>query len=285
MNDRVITVGINATTRTVDSVGESTGEQVLQMLRAGQIVLPATEDQCRTLWGMQIPNPYALALGLAIKDVEPNPLARICRTLGIGEDNTVHYVVRAIRKLQEKLDKPLGVVLHCPACKLQHIDGYEDSGWTNKPHRTHKCHGCGALWTPAETNTNGVRAVKPGSSATWPTPDLTLFATDRLPARCSDGFTWHPDIPEIGDEEIITPYLWAIGFDCAFIGMESDAPPEVFDAYSEAGSPDCSAWIPGPPAGDGWLLAAIYDTEDAPYAMYVRPFPAPINHTHEGQQS
>lgn len=274
MNARVTVIGINAATRTVDAVGECTAEEVLQMLRAGQIVLPASEEQCRTLWGMQAPDPYNLQ---ASSDLRPNhaDLSDLRRILDLEPGAGMYRIARAIANLKAKMDAPLDVVLHCPACKLQHIDGYEDSGWTNPPHHTHKCHGCGVLWTPADTNTNGVRAVKPGSSATWPTPDLTLFAADRLPTRCSDGFTWHPDIPEIGDEEIITPYLWAIGFDCAFIGMESDAAPEIFDAYSEAGSPDCSAWIPGLPAGDGWLLAAIYDTEDAPYAMYVRPFPAP----------
>jgi hypothetical protein len=25
------------------------------------------------------------------------------------------------------------------------------------------------------------------------------------------------------------------------------------------------------PAGEGWFLAAIYDTEDGPYACYARP--------------
>lgn len=275
MIDNINAIGINAKTRTVDTVGRCSNEDILAMLRAGQLVVLATEEQCRALWGMVIPDPYALGLGLVPKEAEPQPLARICRALEIAEDSNLHRVVRSIKALQEKLATPLDVVLHCPACKLQHIDAPEYPHWRNPPHRTHKCHGCGVQWTPADTNTNGVRAVKPGSSATWPAPDLTLFAADRLPARCSDGFTWHPDIPEIGDEEIITPYLWAIGFDCSFIGMESDAAPEIFDAYSEAGAPDCSAWHPGKPAGDGWLLAAIYDTEDSPHAMYVRPFPAP----------
>lgn len=275
MSARITAIGIDPRTQTAVSYGEFSADDVLQMLQAGEIIVPATREQCRELAGRHINYAYAVALGMTTPEVDPGPITRIARTLGMPADSNPRTVVNAVGRLQEKHAKPLDVVLHCPACKLQHIDAPEYPHWRNPPHRTHKCHGCGELWTAADTNTNGVRAVKPGSSATWPAPDLTLFAADRLPARDSDGMVWHPDIPDIGEEEIITPYLWAIGFDCAFIGMESDAPPEIFDAYSEAGSPDCSAWHPGKPAGDGWLLAAIYDTEDAPYAMYARPFPPP----------
>jgi len=87
---------------------------------------------------------------------------------------------------------PIDMVLHCPACGLQHIDTPEDrtpspsvpdgvtavfdpeqeSGarwsdgierrpaWTNPPHRSHLCHGCGHIWRPADVPTNGVQAVK-----------------------------------------------------------------------------------------------------------------------------
>ena len=37
---------------------------------------------------------------------------------------------------------PIDMVLHCPACGLQHIDGPDERtpGWTNAPHRSHLCH-------------------------------------------------------------------------------------------------------------------------------------------------
>lgn len=68
---------------------------------------------------------------------------------------------------------PIDMVLHCPACGMQHIDAPEElpmpmpgsafegsAGWTNPPHRSHLCHGCGHIWRPADVPTNGVAAVK-----------------------------------------------------------------------------------------------------------------------------
>lgn len=95
---------------------------------------------------------------------------------------------------------PIDMVLHCPACGLQHIDApeldhllfddkdhdrpdvicdsngqvvlglckrcnkaevqLEESCWTNPPHRSHLCHGCGHIWRPADVPTNGVAATK-----------------------------------------------------------------------------------------------------------------------------
>lgn len=54
---------------------------------------------------------------------------------------------------------PINMVLHCPRCHLQHIDAPEGS-WTNPPHRSHLCHGCGFIWRPADVPTNGVQAVR-----------------------------------------------------------------------------------------------------------------------------
>lgn len=64
---------------------------------------------------------------------------------------------------------PINMVLHCPKCGRQHIDApdtdydphYEGHMiWTNPPHRSHLCHGCGWIWRPADVPTNGVAAVK-----------------------------------------------------------------------------------------------------------------------------
>ena len=83
---------------------------------------------------------------------------------------------------QEAEPAPIDMVLHCPACGLQHIDaavsgamvqvptslgltGMATSfqwkeGWPNPPHRSHLCHGCNHIWRPADVPTNGVAAVK-----------------------------------------------------------------------------------------------------------------------------
>jgi hypothetical protein len=70
-----------------------------------------------------------------------------------------------MRKLQAVIDKqdptpePIGMILHCPACLHQHIDG-PGPGWANPPHRSHLCHNCGFVWRPADVPTNGVETTK-----------------------------------------------------------------------------------------------------------------------------
>jgi hypothetical protein len=81
--------------------------------------------------------------------------------------------------------EPIDMVLHCPACGLQHIDAPEDEreetireggeaigsvivGWDNPPHRSHLCHDCGHVWRPADVPTNGVAAVKTKGKADSP---------------------------------------------------------------------------------------------------------------------
>lgn len=79
---------------------------------------------------------------------------------------------------------PIDMVLHCPKCGLQHIDAPEKVNrrlaaidppaawaldpWTNEPHRSHLCHGCGHIWRPADVPTNGVAAVKTTGKADSP---------------------------------------------------------------------------------------------------------------------
>lgn len=74
---------------------------------------------------------------------------------------------------------PVDMVLHCPKCGRQHVDGQEEhdalkefkatpTPWTNPPHRSHLCHGCGHIWRPADVPTNGVAAVKTKGNADSP---------------------------------------------------------------------------------------------------------------------
>lgn len=76
-----------------------------------------------------------------------------------------------IKRLQAALARPVDMVLFCPDCGLQHIDGPdvldgtvrvrgEDVPiWNNPPHTSHLCHGCGHIWRPADVPTNGVESV------------------------------------------------------------------------------------------------------------------------------
>lgn len=89
--------------------------------------------------------------------------------------------------------KPIDMILHCPACGLQHIDAPSDAcihdacpraefcgpgecqeTWTNPPHRSHLCHGCGFVWRPSDVPTNGVESIvtkgKNDSPLPWEPP-------------------------------------------------------------------------------------------------------------------
>ena len=75
--------------------------------------------------------------------------------------------------------KPIDTILHCPSCHTQHIDAPDADNeqtvqplgverWTNPPHRSHLCDGCGTIWRPADVCTNGVASIATrGKSDTW----------------------------------------------------------------------------------------------------------------------
>jgi len=98
-----------------------------------------------------------------------------------------------------------------------------------------------------------------------------MFEADRLPPPDEMGFFYHPDLPDT-DDESVGPPLEAIGFEYACVCMEDDAPEDVADAWFHGEDHTAPLrWTPTPPKGDGWLLAAKYDTEDGPYALFVKP--------------
>lgn len=94
--------------------------------------------------------------------------ARICR-------KHADELTAALDRMQE--GEPLNMVLHCPACGMQHIDapepryadnGADDTTWHNPPHRSHLCANCGCIWRPADVATNGVRVTQTkGGADTW----------------------------------------------------------------------------------------------------------------------
>lgn len=94
-----------------------------------------------------------------------------------------------------------------------------------------------------------------------------LFAPERLPPRCEYGYTMHPDIPKPAEEESWEAMVEA----CAALGWEADYVPGDEIVLEETGEYDATTWEPTPPDGAGWRLVAIYDTEDGPCAMFVRP--------------
>jgi hypothetical protein len=96
-------------------------------------------------------------------------------------------LLRALAKalVQGPLTAPIDMILHCPNCGEQHIDAPEPAGplredglpgaswpaWTNPPHRSHLCHGCGHIWRPADVPTNGVAEIKTKGKKESPEPN------------------------------------------------------------------------------------------------------------------
>lgn len=85
------------------------------------------------------------------------------------------------------------------------------------------------------------------------------------------GHWTHPAWPEDGEENSL-PKAWGAehGLDLFIVEFENDAPEELADAYFEQGNPDCSAWQPSTPPGEGWFVFSIHDTEDGPVCVWVR---------------
>lgn len=125
--------------------------------------------------------------------------------------------VPAVPQAGEDESAPIDMVLHCPACGQQHIDGPEGQFypghtaeesdyvnkyhglWANPPHRSHLCHGCGNIWRPADIPTNGVPAVK-----TRGKKDSNLASQPMSRERCHadrDGDCRHADCPQLRDGE------------------------------------------------------------------------------------
>lgn len=53
---------------------------------------------------------------------------------------------------------PIRMILFCPSCGVQHVDAPAPP-WTNPPHRSHLCAGCGHIWRPADVETAGVAEI------------------------------------------------------------------------------------------------------------------------------
>ena len=113
---------------------------------------------------------------------------------------------------------------------------------------------------------NLIDASPKGGSDPW----RGLYASDRTPNRDEYGCFYHPDIPSWDDEreESIAPLLKAQGFDLQCV--TGDFSDEAMEEGGERYWQEMRSWNPEP-NGDGWRLVAIYDTEDGPYAMFVKP--------------
>lgn len=108
--------------------------------------------------------------------------------------------------------------------------------------------------------------------------ESSMLNQARMPARDEEGYVQHPDLDLLleepaedmtvdSDTPIDETKVRAAGFEPAYISMPVDHPASR--DYLEFGT--CIDWEPDAPEGDGWRLVAVYDTDDGPAAMFVRP--------------
>lgn len=88
----------------------------------------------------------------------------------VGE-NAVN-LAELVRVLAPHVTSPVPMLLACSVCDAKHVDEGE---WATRPHRTHLCHACGALFRPALVPTVGVAALADGSTSP------TQFTRDLAP--------------------------------------------------------------------------------------------------------
>lgn len=90
--------------------------------------------------------------------------------------------------------------------------------------------------------------------------------------RDENGFWCHPCINQIPEETNIIPWLQLWGLEYKLHDLESEPIDHpVYVSYFEEENPDINGWKPQPPKGEGWFTLAIYDTEDGPQWLWVRP--------------
>lgn len=97
----------------------------------------------------------------------------------------------------------------------------------------------------------------------------TLLAPRKI-LRDEEGWLTHPAMPAVDEDVPYDRLLAAFGIETFVRDMETDADEATAKRYFDDGHPDCSAWMPTPPEGEGWRLLEIFDSEIGPYALFAR---------------
>lgn len=98
-----------------------------------------------------------------------------------------------------------------------------------------------------------------------------------LVERDANGFWTHPDyfVPANGNEFGVDGefYAWKVRnrVTGAMSWMENEENAEELQAAYDSLGCGVSLWQPKPPAGDGWFMASIHDSEDGPVCYWLRP--------------
>ncbi|UEP39693.1 hypothetical protein LL998_33680 (plasmid) [Burkholderia ambifaria] len=92
----------------------------------------------------------------------------------------------------------------------------------------------------------------------------------RAIVRDENGWLTHPAFPACDESVRADLFLAAFGIESAFVSMESEVDSDAYERHLESGDFNCRWWTPTTPAGEGWQLLKIYDTEEGPYALFAR---------------
>lgn len=123
------------------------------------------DDKIKILRGLVTTGPYASVAEMnalphgvasflrALRDLLPWVLDEIDRVVG-QEKQTAATLDGFVGDLERMRDAKVPTEIHCPQCKLLHVDLNE---WaTTRLHRKHLCAGCGHVWGPYAVTTVGV---------------------------------------------------------------------------------------------------------------------------------
>jgi hypothetical protein len=91
-------------------------------------------------------------------------ILELLRGMQTGGKSSIYddVIADATAAIEAVASVPLPLVIHCPKCRLQHVDVDDDTGkWaTTRHHRKHLCKpsggGCGHVWLVANVPTVGV---------------------------------------------------------------------------------------------------------------------------------
>lgn len=87
------------------------------------------------------------------------------------------------------------------------------------------------------------------------------------------GMWIHPDFPDFGEvlDDKYTRWKEQQKITCTFVTMEDDAPEDLADKWENDGDyiDIVTQWTPTPPAGNGWFLLGIWDTDDGAVALFA----------------
>ena len=103
--------------------------------------------------------------------------------------------------------------------------------------------------------------------------------------RDEKGMGWHPALPSFDEATDTRKFYEAFGMEICQVSAESELEWEEYDRLAGLepnGEFNFSEWTPKAPEGEGWKLVSIHDTEDGPYAWWLRDKPVTATAKHYG---